>query len=264
MEKLNDGGAPLPCYRFVKGELIASEQSPVREFPLALHVNGRLLATLIASPHELRFLVAGFLRLQGFVSKVEDLQVLSICDDAAIANVVLRHEVPDELRPVLTSGCGTGISFSLPDTSCGQMTTVDNQPERFKLTEVFNLLDEMGRRAELYRQHGGIHSAAVGNGRGLILVAEDLGRHNTIDRLAGEALLRGIDLQGCMLATSGRVSSEMVAKAALLGIRLIASRTSPTDMAVRLCSERGIILLGYIRGGGFTLYGAAEGLSINT
>ena len=96
------------------------------------------------------------------------------------------------------------------------------------------------------------------DGRELLLYAEDIGRHNTIDRLAGEALLRGVNLTGMALITSGRVSSEMAAKAALLGVPLIASRTSPTDMAVTICSQAGITLVGYVRGGRFTVYSHAE------
>ncbi len=115
-------------------------------------------------------------------------------------------------------------------------------------------MDELGRRAEQYRSHGGIHSAAVGDGEDLLLYAEDLGRHNTLDRIAGEALFKSIDLSGKILVTSGRVSSEMVAKAALLGIRLIASRTSPTDMATRISNQLGITLIGYVRGRKFNVY----------
>ena len=84
--------------------------------------------------------------------------------------------------------------------------------------------------------------------------AEDLGRHNTLDRLAGESLLKGVDLAGKTLVTSGRISSEMVAKSAHLGIAVIASRTSPTDMAVRLAEEQGITVVGYLRGGKFLVY----------
>jgi FdhD protein len=102
----------------------------------------------------------------------------------------------------------------------------------------------------------------VGDGGKLLLYAEDLGRHNTIDRLAGEALFRGIDLAGTLLATSGRVSSEMLAKAALLGVALVASRTSPTDQAIRLAEESGITLVGYVRGERFLVYAHPEGLDL--
>jgi FdhD protein len=119
-------------------------------------------------------------------------------------------------------------------------------------------MNHLSSRAEQYKSHGGIHSAAVGRRGELMLYAEDLGRHNTLDRIAGEALFKGIDLNGTMLVTSGRVSTEMVAKGALLGVRLIASRTSPTDMAIRLCGQSAICLVGYVRGGRFTVYSQPE------
>ena len=104
-------------------------------------------------------------------------------------------------------------------------------------------MKELNRRTEQYRSHGGIHSAAIGDREGLLLHAEDIGRHNCLDRLAGEAWFKNIDLQDKMLVTSGRVSTEMVAKASRLGIGLIASRTSPTDRAIELCQQAGITLV---------------------
>jgi FdhD protein len=247
-------------HTYNKGRLEQGEGEIVSEFPLVLMVNGRELATLIASPHDLRFLVAGFLRLQGFVTTVDDFAMLSVCNDFGVANVQLKHELPERLKPVLTSGCGTGITFTLPTVAGQPVTQVADR--RYRPDQVFALLDELYRCTENYRSHGGIHSAAVGFGDGLLLWAEDLGRHNTIDRLAGEALLKGIDLAGSLLVSSGRISSEMVAKAALLGISHLASRTSPTDMAVRLATEQGITLIGYVRAGRFQVYAHPERLEI--
>lgn len=226
-----------------------------REFPLKLIVNGKELATLVASPHDPRFLVAGFLRLQGYVADVSDFEMLSVCEDYGIANVRIKREVKDLPAPIITSGCGGGISFRLPGlslTATPSTTRIDGR--RFTPVEVFQLFEALHRFAERYRRHGGIHSAAVGDGDTVLLHAEDLGRHNTIDRLAGEALLRGLDLSDTMLITSGRISSEMAAKAALLGVSLVASRTSPTDLAVKICDSAGITLIGYVRGGRFNVY----------
>ena len=122
-------------------------------------------------------------------------------------------------------------------------------------------MKDLARKAESYASHGGLHSAAVGDGVRLMLFAEDLGRHNTLDRIAGEALFRGIDLAGRMLVTSGRISTEMVAKAASLGIALIASRTSPTDKAIELAEQAGITLVGYVRGETFEVYSHAARLA---
>ena len=243
-------------YNFSKGELKAEEGELVGEFPLSLVVNGRELATLIASPHDLRFLVAGFLRLQGFVESVHDFLALSVCNDFGAASVTIRGQLPERLKPVLTSGCGTGITFNLPKAAEKKGVSGVHAPE-----SVFALMDELARKAEGYKEHGGMHSAGVGE-ESLLLHAEDLGRHNTIDRIAGEALLKGIPLAGKILVTSGRVSTELVAKASLLGIEVVASRTSPTDMAVRMAEEAGITLIGYVKADRFKVYTHPEGLAV--
>jgi len=245
----------IPIHTYVKGVLEAHEGEVVSEFPLTLTVNGRELATLVASPHNLNFLVAGFLRLQGFVSSLDDFELFSVCQDFGAANVRIKGELPERLKPVLTSGCGTGISFSMPVSLPAVAVAREYTP-----AQVFALMELLGREADRYRSHGGIHSAAVGDGEQMLLYAEDLGRHNTLDRIAGEALFKGVPLEGLMLVTSGRVSTEMAAKAAQLGISLIASRTSPTDMAVKLCNDAGITLIGYLRGGRFQVYSHYERL----
>jgi FdhD protein len=246
---------------YADGRLTHGEAEVVGEFPLVLRVNDRELVTLIASPHDLRFLVAGFLRVQGFVSRVEDFLMLSVCNDYGIANVRIRGELPAELKPILTSGCGTGITYSLP--AAGGTAKRTAEPEPVAPGAIFSLMEQLALKAEQYKSHGGVHSAAVGDLDGkLLLHAEDIGRHNTFDRLAGEALLRGVNLDGCLLVTSGRISAEMAAKAAALGIPLIASRTSPTDMAIRICKEAGVTLIGYLRGGKFKVYAHPELLVI--
>ncbi|PKN16307.1 MAG: formate dehydrogenase family accessory protein FdhD [Deltaproteobacteria bacterium HGW-Deltaproteobacteria-23] len=235
-------------FTYAKGELQAESAQVVAEFPLSLTVNGREIATLVASPHELNYLVAGFLRLQGFVDSPDDIELLAVCNDFGAANVRVKGELPERLKPFLTSGCGTGITFSTP-----QATEVISA-KSYTPEQIFTLMDELAKRADRYRSHGGIHAAAVGDGERMLLCAEDIGRHNTLDRIAGEALLKGIDLAGTVLVTTGRISTEMAAKAALLGICLIASRTSPTDMAIKLCEDSGITLVGYLRYGRFQVY----------
>lgn len=248
--------------RYAGGELVPGEAPLVQEFPLLLRVNDRELVTLIASPHDLRFLVAGFLRLQGFVTAQEDFLLLSVCNDYGIANVRIRGEIPANLKPVLTSGCGTGITFSLPAEGTLEPRRPGFPP--VPAAAVFELMKRSALLCEKYSRHGGVHSAAVGDCEGrLLLHAEDIGRHNTVDRLAGEALLRGVPLEGTLLVTSGRVSAEMAAKAATLGVGLIASRTSPTDMAVTICQKVGIILIGYLKGGKFTVYAHPELLALS-
>jgi FdhD protein len=233
----------------VDGRVSEVSRELPKEFPLKLIVNGVDLATLISSPHDLRFLVAGFLLLQRYVEKVEDFEMLSVCDDFGIANVRIKGDLPERLTPIMTSGCGGGITFSIPEAR--KKIACSN---RFTIADIFSLIEELTIVAGRYKRHGGIHSAAIADGGCILLHAEDLGRHNAVDRLAGEALLKGLSLQGRLMVTSGRISSEMAVKASFMGISAIASRTSPTDMAVKICDEAGITLIGYVRGGRFSVY----------
>lgn len=241
---------PLVIHRYQEGKLQPAARPLVAEYPLQLTINKRPLATLIASPHQLNFLLIGFLKLQGMIETLDDIRCLGVCREQGAARAEIRGATPQGLRPTLTSGCGAGISFDL------ELRGEPHQPltATYPAEAVFDLMRQLARRAELYGRHGGLHSAAVGNASGLLIHAEDLGRHNTLDRIAGEALCKGIDLRGCMLVSSGRISTEMVAKAARLGIGLIASRTSPTEAAVTLSRQAGITLIGYLRGDSFEVY----------
>jgi len=243
------------------GRLHPAQRLVVEEYPLRLRVNGQELATLVCSPHQLNFLLVGFFRLQGFIASLDDIELLGVCADFGLAEVRLKGDLPVKLQPTLTSGCGTGISYNLPQQLA---TRADNRPHQYSIDCLFRLMSQLAKQADQYRSHGGIHSAAIGDENGLLLFAEDIGRHNTFDRLAGEAWFKQIDLNDKMLVTSGRVSTEMVAKAARLGIGLIASRTSVTDKAIALCEQAGITLIGYLRGESLEIYSHPQQIQIAT
>ncbi len=246
--------------RVRQGRSERMQRRTVTEYPLLLRVNGNELATLVCSPHQLKFLLVGFFRLQGFIESLNDIESLGICSDFGLADVRLKKDLPKRLQPTLTSGCGTGIVYNLPKQLLSENRL---RPRYYDTRALFQLMKELSDLTEHYRSHGGIHSAAIGDRSGMLLLhAEDIGRHNTFDRVAGEALVRGIDLQDTMLVTSGRVSTEMVAKAAKLGVGLIASRTSPTDKAIALCTEAGITLVGYVRGQNMDIFTHPQQLSV--
>lgn len=237
--------------RVTHGRSEPAERSVVEEYPLRLRINGRDLATLVCSPHQLNFLLAGFCRLQGFIDGLDDIRSMGVCREYGLAELLLREELPERLQPTLTSGCGTGIAYNLPQHLLNPSRL---NSRSYRSENLSRLMQELHTQAEQYRSHGGIHSAAVGDADGLLLYAEDIGRHNTLDRLAGEALFKRVKLEDKLLVTSGRVSTEMVAKAARLGIGLMASRTSPTDKAIELCEQAGITLVGYLRGSSMEIF----------
>src|SRR5659263_641372 len=155
-------GAMGKTVTYRNGRLEPGETEVVREFPLKLIVNHREIATLICSPHDLKFLAAGFLRLQGFVRTVDDFLMLSVCNDFGIANVGIRGDLPDKLRPVLTSGCGAGISFTLGQQTKNLSAQCGTSQSAYRPSEIFGMMEQLARLAENYKCHGGIHSAAVG------------------------------------------------------------------------------------------------------
>jgi len=254
-----DQHSPREIVRIVQGRPERVQRRVVEEYPLRLRVNGVDLVTLICSPHQLNFMVAGFFRLQGLVDSLDDFLTMGICQEDGLAEVRLRGQLPEHLQPVLTSGCGTGISFNLPQELLGPPCGVQHV---YSIDALTSLMKQMMARSDRYRSHGGIHAAAVGDDEGLLLCAEDIGRHNTLDRLAGEALFRGVDLAGTMLVSSGRISAEMAVKAARLGIGLIATRTSPTDKSIELCKQAGIVLVGYLRGDNMDVFCSAQRLHL--
>ena len=122
----NDSGkkdrtvSPSPVFRYERGKIRPTEHEPVKEFPLSLIVNGRELATLISSPHDLRFLVAGFLRLQGFVQGLDDFQMFSVCEDFGVANVIIKGEIPAQLKPALNLRLRNRHHLQSPGEIAGQ------------------------------------------------------------------------------------------------------------------------------------------------
>ncbi len=253
---------PHKIVRVRQGRSEQLQRQTVTEYPLRLRVNGRELATLVCSPHQLDFLLIGFFRLQGFIESLDDIASLEICNKYGLAKIDLNGELPERLQPTLTSGCGTGIAYNLPTSL---LANNKQRPRHYNTRALLHLMKELNDLTEHYRSHGGIHSAAIGDRNGMLLLhAEDIGRHNTFDRVAGEALIRNINLQDKMLVTSGRVSTEMVAKAAKLGVGLVASRTSPTDKAVALCEQAGITLVGYVRGNNMDIFTHPQQLCVTS
>ena len=156
--------------RFTQGQSEQAERRVVAEYPLRLRVNGRDLATLVCSPHQLNFLLAGFFRLQGFIDSLDDILSMGVCDDYGLAELRIRTDLPDQLQPTLTSGCGTGISYNLPQNLIARCR---ERVRSYRSEALFNLMKELHEQAEQYRSHGGIHSAAIGDADGLLLYAED-------------------------------------------------------------------------------------------
>jgi FdhD protein len=115
-------------------------------------------------------------------------------------------------------------------------------------------MKQLNERAELYKYCGGVHTSALGNNSDLLVIAEDIGRHNTLDKIMGECLLTKLSTKEKVLLTTGRISSEMLSKAVRMKTPIVVSRSSPTDRSISLAQELGITLVGYVRGSRLSVY----------
>jgi FdhD protein len=227
----------------------------VREQPLSIYVNGEKFLTLLCSPMMLEALVVGYLWMEKVIADVGEIADLAISPVDGRAEVTLHHAVVLPTERILTSGCGGGITFRIDHRLFPRL----DSSLRVQAGELARGMKDLFGAAVHYRRSRGIHGAALADRERLLLVAEDVGRHNAVDKIKGEALLRGIATTDRVLLSTGRISSEMLLKAARMGVPVVASRTSPTEMAVALAEQLGVTVCGYVRPDGLNLY-AGDGV----
>jgi FdhD protein len=247
---------PRVYVRFVGESAERVDAGVIGEIRFSIMVNDRELVTLMCSPWQLRPLVVGFLYLEGLIEGADEIELLRVCLEDRLADVRLAHGFPDvPPRKILTSGCTGGVSFGKYLDQI-ESFRVDDDAISVPPGRLYGLLRTLYDRAELYRQSGGVHTSLfVERGQSLPrYVAEDIGRHNTLDKLKGLALLDDVDTRGGILLASGRISSEMLFKAAIMGVPLVASRTSPTNLAVAVAERLNITVCGYLRQGSMNVY----------
>jgi FdhD protein len=196
--------------------------------------------------------------MEKVIGGLEEIVSLEVSEVDGCAEVRLSRPVTLPTERILTSGCGGGITFRIDPRLFPRVRS----ELRVTPAELAARLKELFAQAEHYRASRGIHGAALADRQRLLVVAEDVGRHNAVDKVKGEALLRGIPTASRILLSTGRISSEMLLKAARMEVPVVASRTSPTEMAVGLAEQLGITVVGYLRGDSLNLY-AGDALALD-
>lgn len=236
-------------WRSVEGEVIAEEL-------VTLYLNGLELATIMATPQHADWLALGLLKNEGLIESLDEVDHVHLAAGGCCVDVWLTRSVAIPRRRIITSGCGGGVTFD--DPSLGIEPLHDDlhlDPERlYDLFPCLHFPDSLHARAR------GVHAAALSDGERILALVEDIGRHNTLDKLVGACLVRGISTRGRLLLATGRISSEMLHKAARMGCPLVASRNSPTSLAVRMALAWNITLVGYVRQRSMRVYAHPERL----
>lgn len=232
------------------------EDVVVREFPLTIILNNQELVTLLCSPTNLKYLALGFLASEGLIRSREEVKSILLDDRRGVVRVQTdgSPDIAGDLifKRFITSGCGKGAAFySVADAADAAMVESET---RISASQVFAMMREFQDRSEVFRNTGGVHSAAMTDGERILIFSDDIGRHNAIDKIFGECLWENTPTEDRVIVTSGRISSEILFKVAKRGIPIIISRSAPTDLAVRTALDLGITLIGFVRGKRMNVY----------
>lgn len=241
----------------VKGEKALKEKDVVvLEFPFTIYINDREIITLLSSPNSLKELTVGFLYSEGFISSLSDIDRISIDEENGMAYVYINNinEFNEKFRGkrTITSGCGKGtVFYNVLDSFKSKKI---EKPLLISTNKIKELMMKFNKSSKLFLETGGVHSCAMCTLDNIIIFKEDIGRHNALDKVLGEALLNGIDTKDKIILTSGRISSEILIKTAKRQIPVIVSRSAPTSLAIEIASKLKITIIGFARGEKMNIY----------
>ena len=226
------------------------------ELPVRLILNDQPLVTPLCTPSELEELAVGFLLSEGLLRDRSSIRKLEVIEGDVAIRIELSGLPADwesmfEKRTI-SSGCGKGITFTSyrMDTD----SRIDVVGQLVSLKDIRNLLNEFRNISKLYLATGGVHSAALSDGKDILFFSEDIGRHNAVDKLIGKAFLQSVPVEDKILLTSGRVTSEIVTKAGRNRFPILISRAAPSCMAISYAEDMGITLVGFARGERMNIY----------
>lgn len=226
------------------------------ELPLTIILNDQELVTLLCSPKDLEYLAIGFLFAEGFLKHKNEIRGLIVDDHRGVVRVE-TEEGKDFARELLfkrliTSACGRGAAFystadaDRPKKVASKMVVSGH--------EVFALVNEFEHLSQGFKETGGVHSAALCDTGSILVFSQDIGRHNAIDKVFGECILKDMPTDDRMIITSGRTPSEMILKAAKGKVPILISVCAPTDLGMRLANDLGVTLIGFVRGKRLNVY----------
>jgi len=232
------------------------EDTVVREYPLTILLNNDEVITLLCTPSNLDYLAAGFLFSEGLIKKKNQIKNIIIDHENCLAKIETWEDnhmeggIPSKSF-IASSG---GRITSLPSDITVQTDREITSQIEISADEIFLLMDKFVLSSRIFKNTGGVHSAALCDKRDLLLFREDIGRHNAIDKVFGECLLKDVNTNERIIMTSGRVSSEILLKVAKRNVPLLISKSAPTDMGIQLSQDFGITLVGFVRGRRMNVY----------
>lgn len=232
------------------------------EKPLHLFVNKKYWATILCSPSNLEEMAVGHLLSEGILKSIAEIDAVDLKEAEDSCYVKLRDGVRVENRVklsrlharIVTSACGSASPYQY-----ARKPIVIKSKLVVNAMVLFNSVNQLNFKAELFRKTGGVHAAAIYKANGsLVALAEDVGRHNAVDKAIGMAALGETDFGECFLALSGRLSGDVVFKAAQVGLPVAASLAAALSSGIEMARQANLTLAGFVRGKRMNIYTNAE------
>jgi FdhD protein len=247
----------------VKIDLSTGKQQNVvdwvaQEVPLQLFVNSSFWATILCSPTNQKELAVGHLLSEGIVKSTDEIDEITLNEKEQTCTVKLKPniKVDDRIQisrlhaRVILSACGSGSPYQYK----GKTPKIESNLT-VKAQVVFDSVNQLNFKAEGFRKTGGVHVAAIYKADGtLVCLAEDVGRHNAVDKVIGMAALAKEDFAGCFVALSGRISGDVAFKAAKVGLPLVASLSAALSSGIATAQESNLTIAGFVRGKRLNIY----------
>jgi FdhD protein len=272
---MSDSFTQVPIVRVRDGQRSELSDVTAAEVPLEVRLQGAPFAVIMRTPGADVPLVAGFLLAERIIRSADDLATIEHCTDQPQLSTLQRQNIVSVMLDAEAAVRATGQLAERRDVMansacgvCGRATLESMRTglaplpghARVPVTVVASLPARLRERQPLFERTGGLHAAGVFTLAGeLLAVAEDVGRHNAVDKVVGTMLLReATPLETSALCVSGRTSYEIVQKAWCAGIPVVASVSAPSSLAVSLALEANITLVGFVRDGSLNIYTGAE------
>lgn len=233
------------------------------EKPLYLFVNSVFWATILCSPTELKELAIGHLLSEGILKSTEEIEEVVLTGKENTCRVKLKSAINVDSRVklsrlharVIPSACGSGSPYQYS----GRIPQIESVGLPVKAQIIFNCVNQLNFKAEGFRRTGGLHVAAIFNREGsLVALAEDVGRHNAVDKVIGMSALKGTNFGICFVALSGRMSGDVVFKAANIGLPIVASLAAALSSGIEMAKKANVTLAGFVRGKRMNIYTIPE------
>jgi FdhD protein len=274
---LNGALRPIEIARVAASRTERARDVAAVEEPLEIRLNGAAFAVIMRTPGADRELAAGFLFAERIIGGVDDLGVIRHCVDPSgdaapnVVNVVLDERAASRAEAALaarravtaTSACGVCGRRTIDDL----MTALDPVPASWRVPArmIDSLPGALLATQNAFAQTGGLHAAGLFDRDGHLLAsAEDVGRHNAVDKIVGAQLLMDrLPLDDRLLVVSGRAGYEIVQKAVVARIPIVASVSAPSSLAIELAQQSGLTLLGFVREASFNIYAGGERIELS-